>query len=103
MAPLCITYEALKIYVHLRGEKGHKIHVHAYYPGNYGMKVIFDVKQGKVVGWEIVRIKGQEQFTPAMLNTLKKVVSKYNKKMVTDWIDAIDWGKEIKTLYINKL
>ena len=100
MAPKIIEY--LGIVISFYSDEHEPIHVHANY-NDYKMKVELFTKEGKISKVKYSPIKGKEEFPPAQLKELKKVINEYKEKIIQDWIDFHIMKKtKIKTIKITK-
>jgi hypothetical protein len=60
------------------------IHVHVIY-NEFGNKLVFVYKNGKLIGFQIKRIKGRKYLPPSILREAKQVAVEYEKQIRRKW------------------
>lgn len=98
MSPTIFKYQKILIRIYPRDH--FPCHVHALIKGeqDYEMKIVFELRDGKVTGVSYENIKDKKSFPPSIMKDLKKLVTAYKEIMANDFIDYVQRNKEIHPL-----
>jgi hypothetical protein len=97
-----IIYEYLGIKLKFWANEHYPIHVHAFYAGQYSMKVEFFLKANKITKTVYKTAKGYKRFPSSQMKDLKDLIEKYQYQIVEDWITFVIRNKKVSKRVIRK-
>ena len=65
-------------------------------------KIVFNVKNGNVVSYEIKRIRNKGAMRPKEIELIDELVKKYKKSMLKAWGDIYVYNKKVSCKTITK-
>ena len=80
-------FEYLGIVIRFYSNEHNPIHVHAQYGSNAELKIEFILEDHRIVEVRYLRVKGRDDFPPAMRRELETFLDEFKYLIVEEWIN----------------